>query len=175
MVVVMEAILPDTVTPEQLAERMGWSPRRVKALARAIGACRILGNRMVLTRSDVGVIMLASKPNMTVEDVREWLGDDAAEQHLEAEFQGSAERTGVVYFIQRGDEVKIGFSKDLGKRLTNLRTATTEPMNVLLSVPAAPMLEGYFHDKFAELRIEREWFKASEELLNFIARRGFGR
>jgi hypothetical protein len=167
--------LPPTISPEDLAKHMGWSLRRVKTLARAIGACRIMGNRMALTKADVAIIMLATKPNMSVEDVREWLGEDAAELHTEAEFQNFADPTGVVYFIKRGDEVKIGFTNDLAKRLTNLRTATTEPMEVILTIPGTLKLEGYFHEKFADLRIEREWFHASEPLLNFVARRTFGK
>lgn len=49
----MGLALPDTISPEDLAQHMGWSLRRVKALARGLGACRILGNRMTLTQSDV--------------------------------------------------------------------------------------------------------------------------
>lgn len=44
--------MPQTISPEELARHMGWSPRRVKALARRIGACRIMGNRMTLTHTD---------------------------------------------------------------------------------------------------------------------------
>lgn len=171
----MGVALPDTISPEELAQHMGWSLRRVKALARGLGACRVLGNRMTLTQADVAVIMLASKPNMTVEDVREWLGEDAAEIHTEIEAQGGAEPTGVVYFVGRGRQVKIGYTNDLAKRLTNFRTATTEPFEVLLTVPGTATLERYFHTKFEADWIEREWFNASETLMNFIARRNFGR
>ena len=52
-------ILPATTTPEALAKRLNWSPRRVRDLARRIGACRILGNRMTLTEEDVRAIMEA--------------------------------------------------------------------------------------------------------------------
>lgn len=45
--------LPATTAPETLADHMGWSPRRVRKLARDLGACRIVGNRMVLTGDDV--------------------------------------------------------------------------------------------------------------------------
>lgn len=54
--------LPETTTPEALAEHMGWSERRVRDLARRLGACRILGNRMVLLGEDVAAIMEAAKP-----------------------------------------------------------------------------------------------------------------
>lgn len=56
------SILPDTVTPEELAAQLGWSLRRLKAFARQIGACRILGNRMALTKADVEAILEESRP-----------------------------------------------------------------------------------------------------------------
>jgi hypothetical protein len=54
--------LPETTTPEALADHMGWSERRVRDLARRLGACRVLGNRMVLLGEDVAAIMEAAKP-----------------------------------------------------------------------------------------------------------------
>jgi len=54
--------LPETTTPEALADHMGWSGRRVRELARKLGACRILGNRMILLGEDVAAIMEAAKP-----------------------------------------------------------------------------------------------------------------
>ena len=55
-------IFPEMTTPEDLAHHMGWSERRVRELARKLGACRILGNRMVLTEGDVDAILEASRP-----------------------------------------------------------------------------------------------------------------
>lgn len=52
----------DFITPQELAEKTGWSLRRLKAKAREIGACRILGNRMVLTPEDVESILEACRP-----------------------------------------------------------------------------------------------------------------
>jgi hypothetical protein len=54
--------LPETITPEALADHMGWSARRVREFARKIGACRIQGGKMVLLGEDVDAIMEASKP-----------------------------------------------------------------------------------------------------------------
>jgi hypothetical protein len=54
--------LPDFVTPEALAKHLGWSERRVRDLARGLGAYRILGNRMVLTKDDVAAILEATRP-----------------------------------------------------------------------------------------------------------------
>lgn len=54
--------LPETTTPEALADHMGWSARRVREFARKIGACRIQGGKMVLLGEDVAAIMEASRP-----------------------------------------------------------------------------------------------------------------
>src|SRR5260221_1801770 len=53
--------LPEVTIPAELAERLGWSERRLRDLARRLGACRVLGNRMILLPEDVRTIMEASK------------------------------------------------------------------------------------------------------------------
>ena len=54
--------LDEAITPDEFAKHYGWSPRAVRSLARDIGACRIVGNRMVLTAADVDAILEAAKP-----------------------------------------------------------------------------------------------------------------
>ncbi len=54
--------LPEITTPEVLAKHMGWAEKRVRSMARRLGACRILGNRMVFLPDDVNAIMEATKP-----------------------------------------------------------------------------------------------------------------
>jgi hypothetical protein len=53
---------PEVISPAELAKRLGWSERRIRTLARELGACRILGNRMALTKEDVDVILEATRP-----------------------------------------------------------------------------------------------------------------
>ena len=66
--------LPETTTPEALAAHMGVSERRVRILARRLGACRLFGNAMLLTPADVDAIMEAAKPCPSKSiDVREAL------------------------------------------------------------------------------------------------------
>jgi hypothetical protein len=55
-------MIPKHVTPGELAAELGWSERRVRDKARELGACRILGNRMVLLPDDVNSILEATKP-----------------------------------------------------------------------------------------------------------------
>ena len=49
--------LPEVTTPDALAKQLGWSERRVRDKARELGACRILGNRMILLPEDVTAIL----------------------------------------------------------------------------------------------------------------------
>lgn len=54
--------LPKTFTPEEVAEHFGWSARKLRQKARDLGACRLLGNRMVLLQEDVDLLLEATKP-----------------------------------------------------------------------------------------------------------------
>lgn len=54
--------LPKVFSPEEVARHYGWSPRKVRQKVRKIGACRILGNRMVMTEADVALLLEAAKP-----------------------------------------------------------------------------------------------------------------
>ncbi len=56
------SILPEITKPEELAKQLGWSERRVRSVAKALGACRIFGNAMRLTKADVDAILEAAKP-----------------------------------------------------------------------------------------------------------------
>jgi len=54
--------LPEATTPRDLAKHLGWSEKRLRSLARRLGACRELGNRMLFLPDDVAAIMEATKP-----------------------------------------------------------------------------------------------------------------
>jgi hypothetical protein len=54
--------LPRVFNPEEVAEHFGWSARKLREKAREIGACRVLGNRMVLTQGDVARLLEATRP-----------------------------------------------------------------------------------------------------------------
>src|SRR5262245_25251465 len=54
-------ILPEYTTPDALAEHLGCSKRRVRALARGLGVGRALGNRIVLLKQDVDAILEATR------------------------------------------------------------------------------------------------------------------
>ncbi len=53
--------LPAAISPADLAKQFGWSEKHVRRLAKRLGACRILGNRMALLPDDVALILKATK------------------------------------------------------------------------------------------------------------------
>lgn len=55
------AIIPETITPKELAEQIGWSERRVREMARALNACLGRNRGMRLTHEDVLAIMEARR------------------------------------------------------------------------------------------------------------------
>jgi hypothetical protein len=72
-------------------------------------------------------------------------------------------RKGLVYFLQFGERVKIGFTTNLPNRLKNV------PHDKLLAlVPGTISTERMYHKKFESLRITGEWFEPDAEMLNYI-------
>lgn len=69
---------------------------------------------------------------------------------------------GWVYYLRVGDQVKIGFSSDVRRRLRSY-----PPGSELLAVePGEKKLERRRHNEFAEWLVAgREWFQPSEQLL----------
>lgn len=49
------------ISPEDFAKEMGWGAKRVRKLAKELGACRVLGNRMALMPEDVQTILEAAR------------------------------------------------------------------------------------------------------------------
>jgi hypothetical protein len=55
------AIIPETVSPRELADQTGWSERLVRETARSLDACLGRGRGMRLTHEDVVRIMEARR------------------------------------------------------------------------------------------------------------------
>ncbi len=73
--------LPEYTTPEALADHLGWAVKRVRQMARRLGACRVLGSRMVFLPDDVNAIMEATKPCPSKSiDVRQALSGSIGER-----------------------------------------------------------------------------------------------
>lgn len=91
-----------------------------------------------------------------------------AKKQAERDAMKAAMRT-YVYFIQMGDgPIKIGKSDDPDRRLLDFKTASPHKCHVLKRIKAHFSLEAQLHKKFAHIRLEGEWFKPEQELLDYI-------
>ena len=58
----MPELLPAYTTPDALAEHLGVSERALRQRARALGACRVEGKKMILLAEDVLAIVVDMRP-----------------------------------------------------------------------------------------------------------------
>jgi hypothetical protein len=143
--------LPETTTPAELAQRMGWSEDRVKRLAKQLGACRILGGRMRFLPEDVAVVLEAMPGRKVI-----------------PEPTPPRRKESVVYFVAVRGFVKIGWTTDWPKRLASLQGANPEKLEILLILGRPAIYEKTLHTTFAEHRGNGEWFKDCHEIRAFI-------
>ena len=54
--------LPEITTPADLAKHLGWNEKALRSLARRLGACSVLRNKMVFWPDHVDAIKKATEP-----------------------------------------------------------------------------------------------------------------
>jgi hypothetical protein len=74
-----------------------------------------------------------------------------------------------VYFIQSGEFVKIGKTRDPKSRLRELQVGNPERLRILCVIPGGEEVEKEFHRKFNHLRRGGEWFIYTQEIDDLIA------
>ena len=158
--------LPDHTTPDELAREMGLSPRRVRAMARDLGACRIFGNRMVLLREDVIEILasLGAETNLLTTNLFPPLPPPTPQPRPSIHVP----KQGYIYVIDCDGFIKIGYSTDPRGRLSNLRVASPLEITVLRVIEGTVADERELHNKFVAHRVRGEWFKCEGELAAWI-------
>lgn len=77
---------------------------------------------------------------------------------------------GTIYFVQAhdGEPVKIGFSRDVKRRINAIQKSNGSRLVTLGLMDGDLDVEKTIHTKFANLRLHGEWFLPGQELLNFI-------
>lgn len=76
-----------------------------------------------------------------------------------------------VYFIQKANKeglIKIGKSKDVSRRLMEIRHLSSDLVTCLLEIDGYGEEEKILHKVFAKDRVHGEWFRPSPALLEFI-------
>jgi hypothetical protein len=76
-----------------------------------------------------------------------------------------------VYFARRDtdDAIKIGFSRDVRRRMRSIRALLKVRVVALAYMPGTMMDEREFHRRFAVHRLDGEWFSPAPEILALVA------
>ena len=71
-----------------------------------------------------------------------------------------------LYFLRRKEDglVKIGWSQTIIQRLDALQRQHG-PLEILAIIAGGPVAEGVWHEWYASIRVEGEWFEPSEDLM----------
>lgn len=96
---------------------------------------------------------------------------DAADAWVSAHRAGSVSfaRTASVYFARRDDgAIKIGWTSDVPRRLTELRKDTGANVTLLAAFPGDKPDELRLHARFAKHRLDGEWFMPGEAIAAFL-------
>lgn len=81
------------------------------------------------------------------------------------------EEGGWIYFIDGGENIKIGYSRSLDARMKRMNTDCGAGPKLLLALPGTFKTEKILHRHFAALRSRGEWFRKGQELLAYIEER----
>ena len=75
-----------------------------------------------------------------------------------------------VYFISSDDKIKIGYTKNIKRRLKQLQTSNSSQLLLLGYIEGDKDVEKQLHKRFAQYRIRKngEWFNCSDEILDYI-------
>lgn len=79
-------------------------------------------------------------------------------------------RTPQVYFIKQAGtgHIKIGTSNEPARRLKELQTASSEPLELLGVIDGGQDTEKALHRKFSSFKKSGEWYKSSPGLLRHL-------
>jgi len=142
-------------------------------------------SKKILLQNEGELINLTVQNNLAVKAVQEWVRIwTSPEAKLITPGGRSLNVAGVsksrakfafVYFIFNRDSnsIKIGRAEDVEQRLRSLQTSSPIPLKLLKAIQVntlkeAQDLERSLHVKFSHLRMSGEWFKAKQELINYI-------
>lgn len=74
-----------------------------------------------------------------------------------------------VYFFECVGRVKIGVAGDVADRLKKLQTGCPYPITIIGLMSGGPLEEKGLHERFRNYRVQREWFRFSNEIQKFVA------
>ena len=81
----------------------------------------------------------------------------------------SSTATGYVYFVRCQHYVKVGYAKDVERRIAELQIGNPYKLEVVATVQGTPSLERAFHKALRRKYVRGEWFELDSEVQHLIA------
>lgn len=76
--------------------------------------------------------------------------------------------SGFVYFAHCGNQIKIGQTLDIAKRMSSLATGNPFPITLIAAITGSRWLERAIHARLRSYRLSGEWFRDHEDVRNLI-------
>ncbi len=99
---------------------------------------------------------------------------DPTSVETEAPGHAAQQARGFVYLVRSGKHHKIGYSNDVGRRSYEIALQLPEKLTLVhvLETDDPPGIESYWHRRFADRRVNGEWFLLTrEDVAAFESRR----
>lgn len=74
----------------------------------------------------------------------------------------------MVYFIGNNELVKIGFTDNIQQRVSDFEGSLPFKFQIFAVIEGDEAKEQFLHNFFRKFHVEREWFKLSDEIKDFI-------
>jgi hypothetical protein len=74
----------------------------------------------------------------------------------------------MIYFVKANDRIKIGYADDPSDRISQLQTANSYDLEVLLIIEGNYDKESELHKQFGKFRVAGEWFRFEEPIIEYI-------
>lgn len=106
-------------------------------------------------------------------DRRLWIDPEQAQAWLEERFKGrktiAFARKGFVYVAQREDgRIKVGWSSDVMRRITEMRRDAKQTVQLLACFPGNKPAELRLHDRLKAHKYRGEWYEPHAEVMAVI-------
>lgn len=85
-------------------------------------------------------------------------------------FIATKPKTGIIYFIECGDFIKIGFTYSLKQRMRAMQSSNPFDLRLMHKMRGSLAREAQLMAKFRHLRHRGEWFRKAPDLVRFIVK-----
>lgn len=140
------------------------------------------GNKNAGRKKGIGLTFTIQRHcfNFIQELLKDELFKEKAIEQLVLFNKDESDKEYFIYVMESGGKVKIGFTSDISKRISNYKTHTPDlKILCVANHKDADVLENLYHIKYNDKRINGEWFDLEQneinELLNDINLKCYGR